>query len=79
MGRLANVVLRGAKMDAHEAFDPLWQAKMRRDKCTKNEAKRAGYRWLAKVLSIPEDRCHIAYMDVDECRRVVRVCKELRS
>lgn len=79
LGGLANAELRAAKQAAHAAFDPLWQAKMRRDKCSKGQARRSGYRWLADQLSIPFKRCHIGYMNLDECRKVVEVCSAIYS
>lgn len=74
LGGLANAELRGWKIQAHAAFDPLWQGKMRRDKCSKGRARRAGYEWLAQQLSIPFNKTHIGYMDVDQCKRVVEIC-----
>jgi len=79
LGGLANAELRKAKQAAHAAFDPLWQAKIRRDKCSKGQARRAGYRWLAEQLGIPFKRCHIGYMNLDECRKVVEVCSAIYS
>lgn len=75
LGGLANAELRAAKMAAHAAFDPLWQAKMRRDKCTKRKARNAGYAWLAGELGIPVKKCHIGFMSLEECQRVVEICQ----
>lgn len=75
LGGLANAELRAWKIKAHAAFDPLWHGKMRRDRCTKGKARRAGYAWLAKELSIDVKKCHIGYMNIDECRRVVEICE----
>jgi ssDNA-binding Zn-finger/Zn-ribbon topoisomerase 1 len=67
LGRLANATLRRRKMEAHAAFDPLWQA---------GEMKRSeAYAWLAKQLGIPAKRCHIGEFDVDTCNLVVQVCE----
>lgn len=74
LGGLANAELRGWKVQAHAAFDPLWEGKMRRDGCSKGKARRAGYTWLAKQLGLPVEKTHIGYMDVDECQKVVAVC-----
>ena len=74
LGRLANAELRAAKCEAHAAFDPLWRAKIKRDGCSKGEARGKGYRWLAKSLGIAPADCHIGMMDVDDCRRVVEAC-----
>lgn len=75
LGGLANAELRAAKQAAHAAFDPLWQRKMEREQCSKGVARRAGYRWLSQQLGIPFERTHIGYMSLDECRKVVEVCK----
>lgn len=79
LGGLANAELRQWKIKAHAAFDPLWQGKMRRDKCSKKAARTAGYRWLAMKLKIDVKLCHIGYMNVDECRRVVEICEAVRA
>jgi hypothetical protein len=78
LGRLANAELRAAKQRAHTAFDPLWQAKWRRDGCSKGEARSAGYRWLAAQLGLEQPTCHIGMFDVDMCERVVQVCGAVR-
>ncbi|CAH2606303.1 conserved protein of unknown function (plasmid) [Rhodovastum atsumiense] len=54
------VATREARIAAHAAFDRLWQAKMRRDGCTKGVARRAGYRWLASQLYMDPAYCHIS-------------------
>lgn len=79
LGGLANAELRALKIKAHAAFDPLWQGKMRRDGCSKGKARRAGYAWLAAQLGIDVKKCHIGYMNMDECQRVVQICDALRG
>lgn len=74
LGRLANAELRAWKIKAHAAFDPLWQGKIRRDGCSKGKARRAGYKWLADQLGIDVGLCHIGFMSVEECQKVVEVC-----
>jgi len=54
-------------MAAHAAFDPIW-----RDAGTKRSA---AYAWLAAAMGIPTESCHIGMMDVDDCLRVVELCK----
>lgn len=71
LGRLANAELRQAKMEAHAAFDPLWRSGLMK--------RRDAYGWLAERLGIERDQCHIGYMDVVECRRVVEACREVIS
>lgn len=76
LGRLAKGELRRAKRAAHAAFDPLWKAKMRRDRCSKKKARSAGYRWLAEQLEIPPKECHIGMFDISTCWRVVEICRQ---
>lgn len=75
LGRLANAELRRAKQEAHNLFDPLWKAKMRRDGCSKREARGKAYAWLADQLGIPRENCHIGMFDAPTCRRVVDICR----
>jgi len=75
LGRLANAKLRRLKSAAHAAFDPLWRAKMRRDKCTKAYARGAGYAWLAGKLGIEAADCHIGMFNESLCRKVIIVCE----
>ena len=79
LGGLANAELRIAKQAAHAAFDPLWMAKIRRDDCSKSKARKAGYAWLAGALGIDKKICHIGYMSLEECKRVVEICAAVRS
>ena len=79
LGGLANAELREWKTKAHAAFDPLWQAKQRRDGCSKSKARHAGYRWLAQQLGMPVNLTHIGYMSVEECQRVVDICNAVRT
>lgn len=75
LGRLADAELRRAKSSAHAAFDPLWKAKIRRDKCRKHEARSAAYQWLAAALGIDAAQCHIGMFDVAMCHRVIDACR----
>lgn len=75
LGRLANAELRRAKIAAHAAFDPLWQAKMIRDNVPKRYARGLAYEWLAKKLNIAVNDAHIGQFDVVMCRRVVEICQ----
>lgn len=70
LGRLANPELRNAKMKAHHAFDPLWKfGGMSRDEA---------YRLLARLLGIKRRKCHIGLFDVDQCKKVVELCRRFR-
>jgi len=77
LGSPAGPETRRAREAAHAAFDPMWRAKMRRDSCTANVARGAGYKWLAAQLGIDRKLCHIAMMDAETARRTVEICKQV--
>lgn len=56
-------------MEAHAAFDPIWQ----------NEGMKRGqaYKWLATNMGLT--RIHIGELDVKDCGRVVKTCREYRA
>lgn len=56
-----------ARIAAHAAFDPLWQAGV--------FSRTSAYNWLAQKLGIRKDRCHMVLFDVEQCRKVVTVCE----
>lgn len=68
LGTLANDELRRARRDAHNAFDRIW----RYEEVHRNSA----YAWLAGRLNIRINACHIALLDVAQCKRVVEVVEE---
>lgn len=80
LGRLANAELREWKKKAHAAFDPLWERKLEirraeRGRYPKGRARGSGYKWLAERLGISREDCHIGMFDVEQCKRVVQICK----
>lgn len=77
LGGLANATLRDLKMQAHALFDPMWEAKMRKEGCSKGRARRAGYRWLAEQMGLPVKLTHIGYFNEDECRKAISICEEV--
>ena len=72
LGRLADAELRDWKKKAHAAFDPLWQEKIN-DGMERKKARNLAYGWLATMLSIPREACHIGMFDVEMCKRVVEL------
>ena len=72
LGRLANAELRQWKRKAHRAFDPIWRNK-------ENTTRRAAYEWLAEEMGLPVGQAHIGMMDIDQCKEVIRICKEARN
>lgn len=73
LGRLADAELRQWKAKVHEAFDPLWQGKMRRDGCNQFEARNAGYKWLAGELGIDVKACHVGMFDIEQCKTAIEI------
>lgn len=79
LGRLANKELRGLKMDAHAAFDRIWQGRYARKHgqdpgYTKGMARGGRYKRLAELMEMSRETCHIGMMDEDQCRKVVEIC-----
>lgn len=74
-GRPAGKATRMARMDAHAAFDRLWQRKIERDGCSKKAARGAGYKWLAAQMGLDRKDCHIGHMDRASALRVVAICR----
>lgn len=68
LGRLANAELRAAKSAAHAAFDPCWKRGLIQ--------RKKAYAWLAKEMGMPKKECHIGWMDLEQCRRVVEICQD---
>lgn len=68
LGRLADAALRLGKMQAHDAFDPIWKGKA----MSRNDA----YAWLASELGISCAECHIGMFDIAMCKRVVEACNQ---
>lgn len=68
MGNLANEVLRLKRMETHQVYDAFWR---RRDMtCTQ------AYKWLSEQMGLSEHRTHIGDFEVDQCQRVIDLCRE---
>jgi hypothetical protein len=74
-GRLADPILRRAKIEAHAAFDPLWRAKMRSTRCSAQRARDLAYGWLARQMGLSRQDCHIGMFDLAGCQRVIELCQ----
>ena len=68
LGRLANKRLRNLKKEAHRQFDPIWKSGLM--------SRKEAYRWLADMLRIPIDECHIGMFDIKMCQKVIYLCKK---
>lgn len=71
LGRLANAELRRAKQNAHQHFDPIWK--------TGRKSRSEAYRWLAKLLNIQVQECHIGMFDLKMCENVVTACQSFNN
>jgi len=69
LGTLANAELRKLRSEVHKIFDPLWKNRVFRSR------KRA-YNWLANVLKIPTDECHIGMFGINRCINAIELIKK---
>lgn len=70
-GTLANASLRRARGFAHNSFDLLW----RDGEMTRKDA----YAWLREAMGLDRPNGHIGVFDEEQCREVVRLCRERRA
>jgi hypothetical protein len=75
LGSVANKELRDWRIKAHAHFDPLWIKKIKLQKCSKTQARKAAYKWLAKELNLDVNNTHISWFEVDMCKKVIELCK----
>ena len=68
MGRLANARLRTLKMEAHKQVDVLWKSGLM--------SRREAYRWLADMMNMELDDCHIGMFDIKRCQQVIHLCRK---
>jgi hypothetical protein len=81
MGRPANAELRRARHLLHERFDPIWQAAVGHYKIASkmertivlNTARHRTYLYLADLMGMTRDECHIAVFDLEQCREAWRL------
>ena len=70
MGTLANRELRRKRIQAHTAFNQLWQSGLM--------TKRAAYHWLPYWLQVqlglPQEEAHIANFSEWRCDQVIQLC-----
>lgn len=71
LGNLANEVLRLKRMETHQVYDAFWK----RRGMTRTQA----YKWLAEQLQIPEKLAHIGGFEVDQCQKVIDLCRKFEQ
>jgi hypothetical protein len=78
-GRLANEELRYWKIQAHSYFDKIARTPLIhlicKEELPKLNSRNKAYWWLAKQMNMDQVHCHIGKFDVDECKRVIEICK----
>ena len=72
LGTVANSRLRTERQYAHYHFDKLWKIKQKRGF---PNARKLAYDWLSKEMGIALEHTHIAMFNIDQCRKVVELCK----
>jgi len=84
-GRMANRELRNWKRKTHMHFDPFWNYlldtnqlnKKTNEPYKKHEARNSVYDWLASELDIGINDCHIGMFDIEQCQKIIQICKDL--
>ena len=80
LGRLSNFNLRQTKKEAHFYFDQIAKNLINKiwEEYIPNISNRnKAYLWLSNQLDIPLDVCHIGMFDVEDCQRVINLCKPI--
>lgn len=70
---MANEELHYWRKQAHYWFDQIWRKPIRLS--TRYKA----YGWLAREMKLSREDTHIALFEVEECKEVIRLCKERLS
>lgn len=79
LGYPAGPQTRQLRSKVHALFDPIWEAKMKRDGVRKGKAREAGYGWLAAQLGIARDDCHVSHFDAARCRKAIEVLEKVHA
>jgi len=74
LGRLADAFLRGMKHEAWTYFTRLIDRKIKGG-AEFEAAMFSGKQWLAKTTGIPLDRCISHQWTLEECRKVIALCR----
>ena len=69
MGTLANAELRRQRIQAHLAFNRLWESGLMN--------KKQAYLWLQAKLGLPEEETHIGKFSAYRCEQVIQLCGNL--
>jgi ssDNA-binding Zn-finger/Zn-ribbon topoisomerase 1 len=79
LGIPANQETRKMRIAAHEAFDKLWKSTLWKGILKKVEGNRRKqvYEWLRKQMGLTENECHIGNFNIEQCKEVIRICKNI--
>lgn len=88
LGVPADKETKRARIEAHAAFDKLWENahEIYRDppvtgrkakKRVQRIARKRAYAWLREAMEMNEEECHIGKFDKETCARVVKVCEDM--
>lgn len=71
MGFPGNKELRIWRIYVHKVFDELWHKKIKK-------SREKAYIWLARMLNIDINDCHISMFNIEQCKSAIDICiKEL--
>jgi len=71
LGRMADRQLRFWKIQAHQAFDPLWK--------DKHMPRSSAYAFLAMVMRLPLEAAHIGMFDIAQCQLAIQKINEWKG
>ena len=64
------IKLRIWRRKAHEVFDLLWERHI-------FQSRSQAYLWLSQVLEVPLEKCHMKMFNVEQCKKVIKICEGL--
>lgn len=73
LGVPATLEVKMLRQRVHDVFDPVWKApdaKLRRTEA---------YKWLAGLMGLEMDACHIGLFDKEQCEQAIQILKRERG
>ena len=70
LGNVANEVLRLKRMETHRVFDAFWRSRAM--------SRTQAYQWLAQQMELPESEAHIGGFEMEQCQRLIQLCRRDR-
>ncbi len=67
LGSIANEPLRRLRNQTHAIYDPIWRKLIKTSNYSKHEARNACYMWLARLMGIEPQYCHIGMFTEQQC------------